>query len=308
MKKILVSMLLLVFSLILTGCLSNKEDFNCEILYTWFNYSEIVKQEFYESSKVKYGLYDNPYYDDTNPDSERYYSDVAAPSRRLIVVDSIEECQNIFSSAVDVNLDNEILLVYIFADCDSKYKLESVQLNEGLLEIKYKSYNVISTEPEETFMVFKMEKIEFKDVKINNNLFENAYNGGHHHEFIDLKCECGLIEGKLFYELKEAYNNNWVTKVELENTAYYSNRKQEYLALYKDLEEEILNDFAEEYDIDLNKYPGSVRCFYVYEECLAVMVDECGLGYGEAIYEEIIDGVTFTYSNGQTLLVWKRNK
>ena len=307
MKKVLSLFVLVIFLTCLSGCMYNVE-YNCKIYNSWFNYNDFIKEEFYLENKVKYANYDNINYDPTNPKNPEYIEDWVAPSKRLIVVNNNIEASKIFTNEVDVDFDEEILLIYIFTDCNSKYRLEKVTLNENVLEIKYDSYNVITTQPEETFIVFKLDKVEFKDVKINNNLFVDASTGGHHHEYINNICNCGIIKNKSFYTVDHAYNYGWMSKVELENTAYYNNRDHEKIEMIKELEEEILNDFSKEYNIDLVMYPGTVRCFYIYEGAIAIKIDGCGLNYSEVHTTKDIDGVTFSYHNSQTLLVWTRNK
>ena len=156
----------------LTSCGLSEIDYNGEILYSWFNYNEIIKKDFYENNKIKNGMYDPIEYDPDIIDSQYYYQDIMAPSRRLILVDTLIEAESIFTNKVDVDFEDEMLLIYIFADSNSLYKLESIHFNNDLLEIKFDTDNIVSTAPEETFIVFKMDKLTFKDVVINKQLFD----------------------------------------------------------------------------------------------------------------------------------------
>lgn len=293
----------------LTSCRLSEIDYNGEILYSWFNYNEIIKKDFYENNKIKNGMYDPIEYDPDIIDSEYYYQDIMAPSRRLILVDTLIEAESIFTNKVDVDFEDEMLLIYIFADSNSLYKLESIHFNNDLLEIKFDTDNIVSTAPEETFIIFKMDKLTFKDVVINKQLFVDAYNGGHHHEFIDNKCSCGLVLNKAFYSLEDAYNNKWLTKSELEWTAEYYKMIDniDHVTLHKTLKDEILTCFINEYRLDVGLNDLTINCLYIYEESLAIIID-CPLFDNTTLEnQEIIDGVIFNYDSLNHILVYKPN-
>ena len=51
------------------------------------------------------------------------------------------------------------------ADTNCTYSLNSVELNNNNLKITYKSKINVTTDPERTFILIKMDKVEFENIE-----------------------------------------------------------------------------------------------------------------------------------------------
>ena len=113
-------------------------------------------------------------------------------------------------------------------------------------------------------------------------------------------------EDKLFYSLQEAFNNHFLSYEDLQQILNFKNKSSfNPIMIDKDIATIIVKDFCKLHNVDYEENAGSVRFFGEYNGYYAVMVDGCGLGYLTVITQEVVSGITFTYSSSQHILIWK---
>ena len=152
------------------------------------------------------------------------------------------------------------------------------------------------------------------------NVFNEKDCGDYNHtwtnddrEWYKHKCEiCGKLTNddkpdKKFFTLNEAYLNGYIN---YDNVRIIADNHNSHVfnpvEIDIEIEEIIVNDFCRENNIDVNKYPGSVRCFGVFDDYYAVMVDGCGLMYLQWITYDIVAGVKIQYGSSQHIYIWKK--
>lgn len=125
-----------------------------------------------------------------------------------------------------------------------------------------------------------------------------------------------------FYTLEEAYNNKYLSKADLKRIAENLNERLDR-ELAKALSEDIVDPILETRAYDLRQITDAngyfmhkeatkedvtiIGYYGAYEDYHAVMLQDSYYDYTEA--ERMIDiaGVTFHYSNGNSILIWKNN-
>lgn len=122
------------------------------------------KKDFLLENKVSGVCYKNENYDPTNPESEEYIFDESSPKTITYVLDSLDKYEQVFNKNYEIDYDKEILILYLFADTNCTYSLDSVELNNNL-KITCKSKINVTTEPERTFILIKMDKVEFENIE-----------------------------------------------------------------------------------------------------------------------------------------------
>ena len=172
MKKIIVLFMMLILSIVLVGCSNDNDN---TILYNavMVNSGSIdtaqtvnyFKEDFLLENKVSGVRYKNENYDPTNPESEEYIFDESSPETITYVLDSLDKYEQVFNKNYEIDYDKEILILYLFADTNCTYSLDSVELNNNNLKITYKSKINVTTEPERTFILIKMDKVEFENIE-----------------------------------------------------------------------------------------------------------------------------------------------
>ena len=170
MKKIIVLFMMLILSIVLVGCSNDNT-----ILYNavMVNSGSIdtaqtvnyFKEDFLLENKVSGVRYKNENYDPTNPESEEYIFDESSPETITYVLDSLDKYEQVFNKNYEIDYDKEILILYLFADTNCTYSLNSVELNNNNLKITYKSKINVTTAPERTFILIKMDKVEFENIE-----------------------------------------------------------------------------------------------------------------------------------------------
>lgn len=172
MKKIIVLFMMLILSIVLVGCSNDNDN---TILYNavMVNSGSIdtaqtvnyFKEDFLLENKVSGVRYKNENYDPTNPESEEYIFDESSPETITYVLDSLDKYEQVFNKNYEIDYDKEILILYLFADTNCTYSLDSVELNNDNLKITYKSKINVTTAPERTFILIKMDKVEFENIE-----------------------------------------------------------------------------------------------------------------------------------------------
>ena len=172
MKKIIVLFMMLILSIVLVGCSKDNDN---TILYNavMVNSGSIdtaqtvnyFKKDFLLENKVSGVRYKNENYDPTNPESEEYIFDESSPETITYVLDSLDKYERVFNTNYEIDYDKEILILYLFADTNCTYSLDSVELNNNNLKITYKSKINVTTAPERTFILIKMDKVEFENIE-----------------------------------------------------------------------------------------------------------------------------------------------
>ena len=172
MKRIIVLFMMLILSIVLVGCSNDNDN---TILYNavMVNSGSIdtaqtvnyFKKDFLLENKVSGVRYKNENYDPTNPESEEYIFDESSPETITYVLDSLDKYERVFNTNYEIDYDKEILILYLFADTNCTYSLDSVELNNNNLKITYKSKINVTTVPERTFILIKMDKVEFENIE-----------------------------------------------------------------------------------------------------------------------------------------------
>ena len=172
MKRIIVLFMMLILSIVLVGCSNDNDN---TILYNavMVNSGSIdtaqtvnyFKEDFLLENKVSGVRYKNENYDPTNPESEEYIFDESSPETITYVLDSLDKYERVFNTNYEIDYDKEILILYLFADTNCTYSLDSVELNNNNLKITYKSKINVTTAPERTFILIKMDKVEFENIE-----------------------------------------------------------------------------------------------------------------------------------------------
>ena len=172
MKRIIVLFMMLILSIVLVGCSKDNDN---TILYNavMVNSGSIdtaqtvnyFKEDFLLENKVSGVRYKNENYDPTNPESEEYIFDESSPETITYVLDSLDKYEQVFNKNYEIDYDKEILILYLFADTNCTYSLDSVELNNDNLKITYKSKINVTTAPERTFILIKMDKVEFENIE-----------------------------------------------------------------------------------------------------------------------------------------------
>lgn len=172
MKRIIVLFMMLILSIVLVGCSYDNDN---TILYNavMVNSGSIdtaqtvnyFKKDFLLENKVSGVRYKNENYDPTNPESEEYIFDESSPETITYVLDSLDKYERVFNTNYEIDYDKEILILYLFADTNCTYSLDSVELNNNNLKITYKSKINVTTAPERTFILIKMDKVEFENIE-----------------------------------------------------------------------------------------------------------------------------------------------
>lgn len=172
MKKVLMMCFMLVIAFMMVGC---SNDIDNTILYNavMVNSGSIdgvqtvnyFKKDFLLENKVSGVRYKNENYDSTNPESEEYIFDESSPETITYVLDSLDKYERVFNINYEIDYDKEILILYLFADTNCTYSLNSVELNNNNLKITYNSKINVTTDPERTFILIKMDKVEFENIE-----------------------------------------------------------------------------------------------------------------------------------------------
>ena len=176
MKKTLMMFFMLVIAFVMVGCSNDNDN---TILYNavMVNSGSIdgvqtvyyFKEDFLLENKVSGVYYKNENYDSTNQESEEYIFDESSPKTITYVLDSLDKYEQVFNTNYEIDYDKEILILYLFADTNCTYSLNSVELNSNNLIITYKSKVNVTTVPERTFILIKMDKVEFENIKFIRN-------------------------------------------------------------------------------------------------------------------------------------------
>ena len=86
------------------------------------------KEDFLLENKVSGVCYKNENYDPTNPESEEYIFDESSPETITYVLYSVDKYEQVFNKNYDIDYDKEILILYLFADTNCTYSLDSFLL------------------------------------------------------------------------------------------------------------------------------------------------------------------------------------
>ena len=166
---------ILLFSIVVlfTGCnKTNTIPYNAKLIDGGFTESiydnklnEKFSESFLQENKVSGTSYYNDNYDSNNPYSEKYIYDSTSPKEIIIVIDSKEKHDQIFNFEHDIDYDNEMLILRLFAATSCSYWLNDVILENGVVTIVL-NYKINSTtDPVRQFTIIKMDKIEYEAIK-----------------------------------------------------------------------------------------------------------------------------------------------
>lgn len=174
MKKIIVLFMMLILSIVLVGCSNDNTILYNAVMVNSGSIDGVqtvnyFKEDFLLENKVSGVCYKNENYDPTNPESEEYIFDESSPKTITYVLDSLDKYEQVFNKNYEIDYDKEILILYLFAATNCTYSLDSVELNNNNLKITYKSKINVTTEPERTFILIKMDKVEFENIEFIRN-------------------------------------------------------------------------------------------------------------------------------------------
>lgn len=176
MKRVLMMCFMLVIAFMMVGCSNDNDN---TILYNavmvnsgsidTVQIANYFKEDFLLENKVSGVYYKNENYDSTNQEREEYIFDESSPKTITYVLDSLDKYEQVFNTNYEIDYDKEILILFLFADTNCTYSLNSVELNNNNLIITYKGKINVTTEPERTFILIKMDKVEFENIKFIRN-------------------------------------------------------------------------------------------------------------------------------------------
>ena len=149
--------------LLLSGCGIQKLKYDVKI---FDNY------QFVDGFLKEY-ITDDCYYLDplTN---EYVLSAPSLPDDYTFIIKTKEDYEKIFKNTSKVNFDKEMLIVYIYSGIySSKTKISEVDLDEGELSIDFRhkliKFPGSATMPTQKHIVFKMDKVNFHSVDIDED-------------------------------------------------------------------------------------------------------------------------------------------
>ena len=174
MKKVLMICFMLVIAFTMVGCSNDNTILYNAVMVDRGSIAaaqtvNLFKEDFLLENKVSGVRYKNENYYPTNPESEEYIFDESSPETITYVLDSLDKYEQVFNKNYEIDYDKEILILYLFADTNCTYSLDSVELNNNNLKITYKSKINVTTEPERTFILIKMDKVEFENIEFIRN-------------------------------------------------------------------------------------------------------------------------------------------
>jgi len=114
-----------------------------------------------------------------------------------------------------------------------------------------------------------------------------------------------VSENGSFYTLQEAFDLGYLTHEELQNIQYYNKHRssiQYPVPLSPDVEETLTSKYSQKWDgveISILQYCGT------YNGAVAVQFDGRGLFYLCVLTEFTVDGVLFTFSSSNTIIIYK---
>ena len=176
MKRVLMMCFVLAIAFMMVGCSNDNDNtilYNAVMVNSGsIDTAQIVnyfKEDFLLENKVSGVYYKNENYDSTNQERQEYIFDESSPKTITYVLDSLDKYEQVFNTNYEIDYDKEILILFLFADTNCTYSLNSVELNNNNLIITYKSKINVTTEPERTFILIKMDKLEFENIKFIRN-------------------------------------------------------------------------------------------------------------------------------------------
>lgn len=175
MKKVS-AILIILLLVLLIGCGKKELPYEASLIRCGqyghrFEYNNtILKDEFIYGNTISGCDYLNPSYDSTDPYSQEYISYNESPKSKTIIISSKNYADDIFVDSFNIDYidyDKELLILYIFPDCNCSYKIEDVtnDMQKLVFNVKYKIR--YTTSPQPTFLLIKIKKVEFEDVSFN---------------------------------------------------------------------------------------------------------------------------------------------
>ena len=119
-----------------------------------------------------------------------------------------------------------------------------------------------------------------------------------------------LVGDGAFYSLQEAYDNEFLTKQDLQSIAYYHNDASIPVyptSLKANIADKIKQNFASHVNCQDTEHNIQIKYYGTYNGSVVAMIDGCGLGYADMPSSENIYGMIFYYANSQRIMVWKEN-
>ena len=134
--------------------------------------NQYFKDDFWKDNMISGVGYVNEHWDSNNPDSEKYKYYPDLPNRRMLIIINLEEYDNVFVNQIDIDFEKEMILVFMTrAVKPSRILIKDIELKEQDLMVKYyidfisgKRGHKNATSPSRTWIVLKLNKLEFKTV------------------------------------------------------------------------------------------------------------------------------------------------
>jgi len=129
-----------------------------------------INPSFLADNKVSGAFYKNENYNEDDS-SNKYYEDITSPKSRTFIIKEQETFDLIFSETdLEVNFDEEIIVLYIFADSEGylKYYITNILMEEPKVTIYYKlerSDKKGATQPYQRCLIVKMDKVNVEEVE-----------------------------------------------------------------------------------------------------------------------------------------------
>lgn len=176
MKKILIIICAFAIASLLNGCYIdiNNDDsaivLNSSCIDGDFVYlaqrNNYFKDSFLLENRVSGTIYENEYYDPSDPESMEYIYDSTSPKRIITVIDNLEKHDEIFNIEHEVDFNKEMLVLLFFADTCCAYTFPGAKLKNNNIIIEYTSTITATTSPRRVFFLFRLDKVEYENIEI----------------------------------------------------------------------------------------------------------------------------------------------
>lgn len=172
-KNLIIGLVGLMLFSFFTGC--SDQNFN-DTVYNSKLYNdaeEWIDEKFLKENRVRAYYRNEDYIEGVSDPSDKYIMDETMPSSIVFIIGDENEYNKIFSkSKLDIDLEKEIIILYIFSDVNPsrKYYLKGIDVNDKVLSVQIKLESKRgddATMPYQRCIVIKMNKVEINEVKFN---------------------------------------------------------------------------------------------------------------------------------------------
>ena len=241
---------------------------------------------------------------------EPFYSLQAAYNCIWLTKENLQSIASMHINKQEVTLDEE-LSSEIKQAYTERYPRSGKTVDDVIIDKYYGTYNDCTALMNETYYAALMIRY---DNDTHSTVIGSEIVGGVEFNYSEGEriLIYKIIKGKIiceepFYSLQAAYNNNWLTKENLQSIAFVRNNKQQ-ITLDEELSSEIKQSYTERYsrsgktadNVIIDKYYGT------YNDCAILMIRYDNDAYTTAIERETVGGIKFTYPDSRRILIYKK--